>query len=64
MSAEEPAPLETGWLATTPVSDSVTRRFVVSFAEWIAASGAAATLLPPAHKERTTGYEGAPPRLI
>jgi hypothetical protein len=34
--------LETGWLAGTPVADSVQRRFVVGFAEWIESSGLAA----------------------
>ncbi|MET0627927.1 MAG: hypothetical protein ABW033_05670, partial [Acidimicrobiia bacterium] len=52
MSVDEPAALETealetealetGWLATTPVGDSVMRRFVVGFAEWIESSGTAA----------------------
>ncbi|HEX5587774.1 MAG TPA: hypothetical protein VFZ17_10725, partial [Acidimicrobiia bacterium] len=47
MSSDEPAPpgsevLETGWLATTPVDDSVMRRFVVGFAEWVESCGNAA----------------------
>lgn len=52
MSVDEPAPpatealetevLETGWQATTPVDDSVTRRFVIGFAEWIESCGNAA----------------------
>jgi GNAT superfamily N-acetyltransferase len=34
--------LESGWLAETPVHDSLARRFVVGFAEWVEASGMAA----------------------
>jgi hypothetical protein len=50
VSAAEPAnapraperPLENGWLADTPVGDSLQRRFVLGFAEWIESSGLAA----------------------
>jgi GNAT superfamily N-acetyltransferase len=47
MSNDQPPPLETealetGWLPTTPVDDSVTRRYVIGFAEWIEACGNAA----------------------
>lgn len=35
-------PLETGWLADTPVQDSLQRRFVTGFAEWIESSALAA----------------------
>jgi hypothetical protein len=41
VSDGEPA-LETGWLAATPVGDSLQRRFVTGFADWIEASGRAA----------------------
>ncbi|HEX5587611.1 MAG TPA: GNAT family N-acetyltransferase, partial [Acidimicrobiia bacterium] len=47
MSSVEPPPaadevLETGWLPSTPVDDSVTRRFVLGFAEWVESCGNAA----------------------
>ena len=32
-------PLESGWLADTPVGDTVLRRFVTSYAEWLERSG-------------------------
>ncbi len=35
-------PLETGWLPATPVGDSLQRRFVTGFAEWVESSGRAA----------------------
>lgn len=34
-SAPEPERLETGWLADTPVDDTLTRRFVIADAEWM-----------------------------
>jgi hypothetical protein len=40
--SDEAAPLETGWRAETPVGDSLMRRFVIGFAEWIESSARAA----------------------
>ncbi|MFI5047941.1 MAG: N-acetyltransferase [Acidimicrobiia bacterium] len=40
---DEPSePLETGWLDGTPVDDSLLRRFVIGFGEWIETSARAA----------------------
>ena len=39
---EDQEQLETGWRAATPVTDSLQRRFVLGFAEWMEASGLAA----------------------
>ena len=38
-ASEEAAPLEDGWRSGTPVDDSLLRRFVLGFAEWIETSG-------------------------
>lgn len=35
----ETGPLETGWRADTPVDDTVLRRFVIGYGEWLEASG-------------------------